>query len=333
MTMTTRTPVTVPVLLTILIFCCLAAARDHQKSMIASFKPHEFRFQGIDRHYWLYQPAARKLQSSIPVVFVLHGGGGFAKNMPNFINRGFQKLADRDGFLVVYPQGVGNQWNDGRDPTSYPVLNKHAAWSKNVDDVGFLVEILNRLETVYPIDRDKVFACGNSNGGFMSNRLICDRPDVFKGAGIITATMDASYVNRCRPTLPVAVIIMNGTLDTAIPYDGGPLMISSGTQKGYSISTEEYTLFWAKHNGCSGVSPVTYLPDKEPDDGTTVSFVQHTGCKPGGNVTLYTIHGGGHTWPGGSDSTPVLKLMETVVGKTSHEINACEIMWHFFMSL
>jgi len=228
MNMNAKTPLSVIVTLAILSCYSLAVAQDNRKSIMASFKAYQFHFQRVDRLYWLYQPEAKNLQSRIPVVLVLHGGGGLAQNMPGFTNKGFQKLADRDGFLVVYPQGKGKQWNDGRDPKAYPVLNKYDAWSNNLDDVGFLVEILNRLETMYPINREKVFACGNSNGGFMSNRLICERPDVFKGAGIITATMDTTYLNRCRPSLPVGVIIMNGTLDKAIPYDGGPLM-ASGT--------------------------------------------------------------------------------------------------------
>jgi polyhydroxybutyrate depolymerase len=166
----------------------------------------------------------------------------------------------------------------------------------------------------------------------MSNRLICDRPDVFKGAGVITATMDRSFYNNCNPDRPVGIVVMNGTKDYAIPYDGGKLEIG-GKVRADVISTDEYMEFWAEHNNCSGSKPVVHLPDSEPDDGTTVSVLEFTGCDNGGKVILYAIHGGGHTWPGGQDETFVTRLMEHFVGETSHEINAIDVMWDFFMGL
>lgn len=312
-----------------LIFWSVQSTANSEKKESDSwplFKEFQFTWEGLERSYWLYRPSRRKLSDSIPVLFVLHGGGGLAKNMPRFTKKQFHQLADRDGFLVVYPQGYGNQWNDGRDPETYPPLAKQPAWKDNLDDVGFLVEILERLDARYSIDREKVFVCGNSNGGFMSNRLLCDRPDVFRGAGVITATMDKSYFSECHPNQPVGLVIMNGTADDAIPYDGGPQLVFS-VQRGDILSTEEYTDFWVAHNNCQTQKPQVSIPDQD-GDGTHVSVQEYTDCDDHSRVVLYTIHEGGHTWPGAKSP-----LYELIAGKTSMEIVACEVLWEFFQTL
>ena len=291
-----------------------------------SLKEYKLTWEGYERSYWLYTPTARKLSPKVPVVFVIHGGGGYAQNMPKFTKKRFHRLADREGFLVVYPQGYGNQWNDGRDPQRYASLRKHPAFQENLDDVGFFMQILNELDRKHKIDRRKVFACGNSNGGFMSNRLICDRPDVFRGVGVITATMDIGYLPNCNPDRPAGLVIMNGTKDGGIPYEGGKQMVY-GIQRGEVLSTDDYASFWVKHNKCQTQKPNVHLPDQD-GDGTHVTIQEYTDCEDRSRVVLYTIHEGGHTWPGAKSL-----LYEMIAGKTTMEINACDILWEFFKTL
>jgi len=313
--------------LLIIAFLILPVQGTAQTTRPATFEEHKITWDGHERSFWLYKPADEVLKTPAPVVFVLHGGGGAAQNMPAFINYGFAKLANEDGFLVVYPQGLGSSWNDGRDPKVYPSISNQIAWRDNIDDVGFLVETLNALENLgFTIDREKTFACGNSNGGFMSNRLICDRPDVFRGAGVITATMDVTYASECNPSHPVGLVVMNGTEDKSIPYDGGDLIVFYA-KRGEILSTEKYVDFWAKHNKCKTKEPVVSIPDKDKD-GTSVQLYEYTGGKDGTRILLYKIEGGGHTWPGAR-----APFYELIAGKPCMEINACEILWDFFQSL
>lgn len=290
------------------------------------FKEYTFEWQGYERSYWLYRPTPKRLGEAVPLVFVIHGGGGYAKNMPKFTKSRFNRLADQDGFLVVYPQGLGNQWNDGRDPKKYPALAKLRTWKENTDDVGFLLEIIEKLAKAYPINREKIFVCGNSNGGFMSNRLICDRPDVFRGAGVITATMDESYLPKCQPSRSAGLVIMNGTEDGAIPLEGGSLKVY-GSYRGEVMAATNYVDFWVKHNNCQTLKDIIAIPDQD-GDGTHVTVEEYTDCDDNSRVVFYTVHGGGHTWPGAKSP-----LYEMLAGKTTLEINACDILWEFFQTL
>ena len=275
---------------------------------------------GYQRSYFIYVPNKPGINGKIPLLFALHGGGGTAKGMPGFTLGRFHELAEEHGFIVVYPQGVEKQWNDGRKG------DQVKAWKENIDDVGFLVGVVKKLEEEYPIDKGRVFTCGISNGGFMSTRLACERPDVFKGAAIVTATISKDFYPYCKPQLPTAVLIMNGTEDKLVPYQGGTIKIL-GKTRGEVLSTDDYVAFWRDQNQCQTEMPTANLPDKV-DDGTRVEVKEYKDCLDGGGVVLYTVHGGGHTWPGG-----LQYLGENLVGRTSRDIIACDVVWEYFASV
>lgn len=281
---------------------------------------YSMNWGGYERSYWVHLPPAQKMASPAPLLFVLHGGGGTAKGMPGFTFGRFNELADQDGFIVVYPQGIEKQWNDGR------IGDQTKAWKENIDDVGFIVKIVESLSKEYNIDQERIFTSGISNGGFMSSRLLCDRPDVFRGGAVLTATISEDYFPKCQPAQPAAVLIMNGTEDTLVPYNGGPVKVLNKT-RGTVLSTDDYVNFWMEKNGCTTKKPMVNLPDKK-DDGTTVTIQEYTDCNKRGSLILYTIKGGGHTWPGG-----IQYLGERLVGKTSREIIACDVIWEYFNSL
>lgn len=281
---------------------------------------YKMDYDGYERQYLVHFPPKEKMNKDLPILFHIHGGGGVAKTTPSLSFGRFNDLADKEGFIVVYPEGVDKNWNDGRR------LEGEQTWEENIDDVGFIVAIVEQLKKDYSIDSDKIFTSGMSNGGFMSSRLICDRSDVFSGAAIVTATLSTTYLPKCNPTNPVAVMIMNGTDDKLVPYDGGEIKVFK-KRRGEIVSTDDYVDFWKNKNACTEKIPTITLPDVY-DDGTIVSIDTYENCEQGGALVLYKIEGGGHTWPGGKQY-----LGEWLIGKTSNEIIACDEIWNFFKNL
>ncbi len=292
------------------------------KAQTSDLLPQSLTWQNRERTYWIHLPPEAKMQGPLPILFHLHGGGGTGKGTPGLTYRRFNQIADREGFMVVYPDGIDKSWNDGRTDHLKPE-------NKEVDDVGFIAEIIKRLKETYPIDAERIFTTGMSNGGFMSSRLLCDRADLFRGGAILTASLSEDYLPKCQPEKPVAVLVMNGTDDPLVPYEGGDVRVfKRGKSRGRVISNDDYLAFWKEQNGCTGQEDTVELPNKRKWDGTTVSITTYTNCHTGGALKFYKIIGGGHTWPGG-----LQYLGKRLIGNTSREINACEEIWAFFSSL
>ncbi len=278
------------------------------------------QFKGYERSYIVHLPSKEKMNGPLPLLFHLHGGGGTAKGTVGLTFGRFNELANRDGFIVVYPNAINKNWNDGRK------LEDVIAWKEDIDDVGFIIAVLDELKQKYKIDSKRIFTSGMSNGGFMSSRLLCDRADIFRGGAILTASLSKDYLPKCLPEKPVAVMVMNGTDDPLVPYNGGPIKVFRKT-RGEIVSTDEYVAFWKDKNGCDSNQDKVDLPDIT-DDGTTVSVTKYSKCNDQGALVLYTINGGGHTWPGGKQY-----LGERWIGKTNRDIVACDVIWDFFKTL
>jgi len=303
-------------------FLLLASCKDSNVAIdyTAGLESQEIVWEGRTRTYKVYYPLDEHREKSLPILFAIHGGGGTAQNLINFTRNRFNELADTDGFIVVYPEGFEKSWNDGRD-----VKGVVTAWDEDIDDVGFIVDIIDRLDEDLDIDRTRIFTTGISNGGFMSSRLLCDRSDLFRGGAIVTASLATSYVSNCQPSSPNSVLVMNGTDDPLVPYNGGQVVVF-GQERGEVLSTDAYMQFLANLNGCDTIPSITDLPDIE-DDGTFVQIYDYDNCSSS-KLQLYRIEGGGHTWPGGIDF-----LGEGLVGLTSREFDACDVIWAFFSKL
>ena len=280
----------------------------------------KMEFGGRERNYIVHLPPKEKMNASVPLLFHLHGGGGTAKGTAGLTFGRFNELADRDGFIVVYPNAINKNWNDGRK------LEDVIAWKEDIDDVGFITAIVDKLKQKYKIDNKRIFTTGMSNGGFMTSRLLCDRADIFSGGAILTASLSKDYMPKCDPEKPVAVMVMNGTEDPLIPYDGGLIKVFRKT-RGEIVSTDEIVDFWKDKNGCTVKKNTVALPDSTADD-TTVIVEEYSNCQDRGALVLYTIKGGGHTWPGGKQY-----LGERWIGKTNRDIVACDVIWEFFKTL
>ena len=275
-------------------------------------------FQGRwERDYLVYLPVnyQKTPEHPIPLLIVLHGGGSTARNMIKLTQEGFHHLADEHRFIVAYPEGFGRQWNDGR----FEVRGR-----RNMDDVGFLRDLIDMLVPYYAIDPQHVFVTGMSNGGHMAYRLACDLPDKIAGIAPVAALMPGNPEQACRPARPMPVLMIAGTDDPLVPYRGGAVQV--GTQQRGTVASADATLrFWAKINGCTGEPLVTDLEDRDPRDGTHIRETLYSSCDA--PTVLYSIVGGGHTWPGGMQY-----LDERMIGRTSREFDASEMIWGFFKS-
>jgi len=247
---------------------------------------------------------------------VLHGGGGTGYGMPRFT--GFNAIADRENFIVVYPDGIEKHWNDGREPKRY---RTHI---ENTDDVGFISALIDELSSELNIDTGRIYVTGISNGGMMSHRLACELSERIAAFSPVVSNLPVSMLKVWNPSRPMPALIINGTDDPLVPWEGGDIRL--GIMKlGEVLSVADTVKFWTTMNRCSSSPIVTELPDKDPNDGTTVRKEIYAGCSDGAEVVLYTIEGGGHTWPGGIQYLP-----ESFIGKTSREFNASEVIWQFF---
>lgn len=277
-------------------------------------------YNGSTRTYRLYTPKAPP--KSLALLLVLHGGGGSGSGMEALTLGQFNRIADREGAVVVYPDGVDRNWNDGRNDSR--TLSAGQAADKDSDDVGFLRMLVLRVAAQQPVNRKRIYATGISNGGLMAFRLGCDAADVFAAIAPVAANLSVELARDCHPTRMISIAMINGTDDPMMPWLGGEIKKGLGTRHGEVLSAQESFEHWAEFGDCA--IPTTHMQrDRVPEDGT--SLVRHVAheCKNNSEVRLYEILGGGHTWPSGH---PYLE--QRVIGKVSRELNASEEIWEFF---
>jgi polyhydroxybutyrate depolymerase len=264
---------------------------------------------GVMRYEIIHLPSDfAEWKEKRPLLFVFHGGGGHAWTMPDFTK--FDELADKEHFIVVYPESVNKSWDDTRG------LSK-------ADDVGYVRSTIDQLAKNLPIDTSRVYATGISNGGFFSNRLACDLSDKIAAVASVAATMPTTLPENCHPTRPISVLYMNGTKDPLVPIKGGPIGADLGLSRGECISLADAVRFWTKWDKTSATPEIEQLPGRV-DDGTHVQREAYPGGANRTEVIVYRIEGGGHAWPGGSQYLP--KMM---IGKASQQIDGSRAIWEF----
>lgn len=271
---------------------------------------------GLKRTYHLYVPAVYDSKKPVPLVIALHGGGGTGERMDKFT--GLNALADRNGFVVAYPDAVEKNWNDGRD------LEDYRSQRENIDDVGFISALIDALSNQYAVDRNRVYVTGASNGAMMSFRLACELTDKITAIAPVIGSLGENVSKTCAPSRPIPVLIIGGTGDPLMPWNGGHVHLFR-RKLGRVLSFADTTRFWVEHNGCNPDPQTSWLPDVNPEDGTRIRKKVYGRCNQGVEVVLYEIVGGGHTWPGGPQYLP-----EWIIGITSKDMNAGEVIWEFF---
>jgi polyhydroxybutyrate depolymerase len=264
-----------------------------------------FEFGGLSRTYLVHVPPGHPAG----LVVNLHGGGSNGSQQERLTN--FDAIADANGFVVVYPDGVDNNWADGRGASEPD--------RRGIDDVGFLVALAGKLQNEHGIDPGHVFATGMSNGGFMANRLGCDRAYVFAAVAPVAGTLGDGVA--CNPSRPVAVLEVHGTADPLVPFDGGTMRGRGGTSD--IVSAPAMAERWRTADGCQGAPAAETLPSM--GDGTVVHRFASTSCAAGTAVVFYQVDDGGHTWPGGPQYLP-----KAIIGPTTHAFSASDAIGQFF---
>ena len=283
--------------------CTRANPRDIRESITVD---------GRERTYNLHVPPSYNGSKPVPLVLALHGHLGTGEGQERLGH--MDQTSDEHGFIIAYPDGLDRSWADGRGASPSD--------KNGVNDVKFLSGLIVRLERQYKIDPGRVYATGMSNGGFMSGRLACDLSDRIVAVGIVAASLSTSTAAACHPAKPVSVLIMQGTKDPLVPYDGGAL--GKNGDRGEVLSHDAAVRKFGAVNHCSDNASRKHIPDTA-NDGTSVDLFIYSGCSAGTEVHGYTINDGGHAWPGG-----VQYLPQMVIGKTSHNLNASETIWEFF---
>ena len=255
---------------------------------------------GEKREYLLYVPPSYDRARPTPLVISMHGGSmwGAAQKETSQWN----KVAEDQGFIVVYPSGAA-----GNGPRHWRM-----GGAGLTPDVRFISELIDHLEAAYNIDPARIYADGLSNGGGMAFVLSCTLSDRIAAVGMVAAAQLLPW-SWCTDRRPVPMIAFHGTDDRATPYNGGSSWVGSWLFP--DIPT--WTANWARRNRWAA----TFIDSAVATDATRRSY---TNCADEAAVVLYTIHGGGHTWPGGGPAP------EWFLGPINHSIDATAEMWAFF---
>ena len=272
--------------------------------LLALAQVQTLQHKDVKRRYIVYTPPAYHSapQQAFPVVFNFHGGGmTMAEQM---LYTQMNRAADRHGFIVVYPQGIKQDWNVGFGMD----------YLAGTDDVGFTQAMLDKLKQHYRIDARRVYATGLSRGGFFALRLAAELPQHFAAVASVGAPMPEPVVAHHGKPEKVGMLLIHGTADQVVLYQG---------KAGGYLSADDTLRYWAKVNAIATNPPPPRLLPAATGDDLKVSLLEQANGQQ--SVALVTIDGGGHTWPGADAFNIGLPI-----GKTSRSIDANEVMWEFF---
>ena len=280
----------------------------------------ELQYGGLQRRYIVHVPR-RAVGRAAPVMLALHGGGGSGAQFQRE-NR-LDPVADREGFMAVYPDGTGPlrrrllTWNAGVHCCGW-------AREHGVDDAGFLVAVLDDLTGRTPVDSGRLYVTGHSNGAMMAYRLAAERADRVTAVVAVGGAMD---VAEFTPVRPVAVLDIHSVDDPRALYAGGSGPAFPGTGRRVEHQPVERGLArWAANNGCDAAPRVQdILSGDEDNTRQTATRLRYPGCSPEGMVEQLRLSGIGHGWPGAE----VRWLHRWIIGPGTTLVNASEESWAF----
>jgi polyhydroxybutyrate depolymerase len=279
-------------------------------------KPGDYRFSfqhnGLTRTYRVHLPANYKPAIAVPLLFALHGGGGNMDFQADDAKYGLISKSEHEGFVVVFPNGYSKlpsgklaSWNAGNCCA--------VARDEQVDDVGFIREVLTRVTLQVSVDYKRIYVTGMSNGAMMAYRLACEMSEVFSGIAAVAGTDNTV---SCEPGMPVSVLHIHAKNDRHVLFNGGagPDSVKASLVTNY-VSVADTIVKWTKLNACA-------LPPKRTLSNPAVFCQVYAPCAEGSEVQLCVTETGGHSWPG------VEKLRGTE--PPSQAISAVDVMWDFF---
>ncbi len=285
---------------------------------LSKVKPgNHLKFMVYDKKiasYLLNIPPSYDENEPTPLVVALHGRGERDFLMAD--KTGLNDKADEEGFIVVYPNGIGGflmfkWWNSG---IFWPIIISE----RDIDDVGFIKRIIERLESNLNINSSRIYVTGHSNGAMMAYRVGAELSEKISAIAPVAGTIggretDDSFLYTIpEPSFPVSAIIFHGMQDEQIPYDGGKFG-GIGLRKPYFLSVNDSVSFWVEHNNCS------IVPQINMSDSENIIRKTYSNGNNSSEVVLYSVVNGGHEWFGSPWDPPF-------------EISATDLIWNFFVS-
>ena len=260
---------------------------------------HTVTDEGRKLAYRLFTPAQAP-RDGVPLVVALHRFADNADRMAAIT--GFDAIAEREGFAVVYPEGAQRRFD---------------FMSSTRDDVRAILAVIDDVRARVRVDESRLYVTGASNGGFMTYALISAAPERFAAAAPVMALMPEAFVREDQPAVPLLVVY--GAANTIVPPDAtalGPVP---------TLTTRDAVAYWREATGCLNDVVRTRLPAAAPADGTRTTRRAWSDALGEERVVVYTVAGGGHTWPGGTEPSP-----RFIVGPLARDWSASEVIWKFF---
>src|SRR3990167_3613281 len=302
-----------------LLFCLLAlqsvCARAQDQVTPMQFKlqagEHEFKLES-ERKYLLHIPAGYSPSKATPLVLFFHGGGGHMEQAAD--DYGWREKTEKEGFIVAFPNGTSRfprqhlaTWNAGNCCGS--------ARDKNLDDVGFVRQLVADIQRQANIDKTRIFATGMSNGGMMSYRLACEAPDIFRAVAPVAGT---DNTKACQPSRPISILHIHARDDTHVLFNGGAgedAFRDESKVTDFTSVNDTLSRWIALNHAEKTPRRVLEVPGAVGD--------LYTSTQNGAQIKLVVTETGGHSWPGG-------KAVRRK--KPSTAINATDLIWNFFQS-
>lgn len=290
---------------------------------------HKIDVDGVEREFRVHVPPLASPPRA--AVFVLHGGGGTGPGVAELGQHplsAFRTLADREGIVVVYPAGLPT--NDAAGRVGWIDCRADNTISSGADDIGFLAALVKHVGDAYGLPRERLFMAGGSNGAQMTHAFAFHHPE--RIGAIATASGSLPAVPRpgpCTtgPSRPLPALIVHGTGDPQMPWDGGCVAdIGGACRRGRVLSAEATRDRWLQINGLAGVVPVTTVVERDPTDRGPANRWDYVGPTP---VQWWRLDGAGHTAP--SQAVPIPSHAAT--GTQNRDIEFAEVAWSFFAAL
>jgi polyhydroxybutyrate depolymerase len=261
-------------------------------------------FDGLERSYRLFIPSGLSAQNPAPLVVALHGGLGSGEQFSGASN--FETLAESEGFVVVFPDGLDKTWNAGGCCGQ--------SVRKGTNDVGFLAALIQELSLALPLDSEQVLMTGHSNGAMMAFRFGCQRADLVKAIAPVAASLE---IPTCLPNHGVSLLAIHGDSDQNHPLEGGQGPRSlAGVD---FISMDDSLALWTSAMACETTPEHSVA-------GALTSTVW-IGCADGSRSTFMVIADADHPWLGGVAGAPL------IAGRPSDALDGTHAVWTFFKTL
>lgn len=309
---------------------CAAGKITPNPSLPQGWTEESIIHDDLTRWYRIYIPDP--VPDNPALVLYLHGGTLSMRSLFSRLVDGTKtwlEIAEREGVVLLVPNGVNPETGDtfGNDQNWNDLRPDQAAGQSTVDDVSFLLALLDEVAFELSVDTDRIYVTGASNGGFMTYRLLIEAPDRFSAGAAFIANLPDLDSGLPFPDVPTPLMIANGTDDPLVPWDGGVV----GKDRGMVISAEKTVDWWVSANRADPNQLISrLLPDNNPDDHCQVRMDYYPATEEGAAVLFYAILGGGHTIPSIDHAGLDNRLTRRIFGPVCREVEGVRLAWEFF---